>query len=43
MEYLLNKPNWQYGDSNLLRRFQSTALLSATPSASRKCSGYQGC
>ena len=36
MEYHLKNPNWQRGDSNMRRQFQSTALLSTRPSASLK-------
>ena len=39
MEYNFIKPNWQRGDSNLRRRYQSTALLSTTPSTSPKMDG----
>ena len=34
MEYHLKKPNWQRGDLNLRRRYQSTAMLFAKPSTS---------
>ena len=31
MKYHFKKPNWQRGDSNLHRRYQSTVLLSTSP------------